>query len=922
MSWFAGLKVRWNLLFARDAAESRMNEEMSFHIEMETERLVREERLSPGEARRRALVTFGGMTQHKETLRDGWGLPWLGGLALDFKLGLRMLRKYPGLTVVGGLAMAFGFWVGAVTFEMVNLAMNPSLPLPDGDRIVQLQNWDIIRNDGEPRVLHDFVAWQDGLSTVTDLGAWRDVSRNLVSAGGDARGVEVAEITASAFRIAPASPLLGRVLLETDERSDAAPVVLLGYDVWQARFAGDSAVLGRSIQLGDTYASVIGVMPKGFAFPVSHELWIPLKTAELHPAPGQGPAITIFGRLAPGRSMQEAQAELSVAGRRAAAEFPATHQRLLPRVLPYTSVFAQMSGRDRPIFVSINIMAIMLIVLVSSNVALLLFARAATREGELVVRSALGASRSRIVMQLFAEALVLGVVAATVGLVTAEFALQKLGVTFLETNLGRLPFWYDLSLSPSTILYSVGLTVLGAAIAGALPALKVTRGLGSRLKQATAGAGGLQFGGVWTAVIVTQIACTVAFPAIAFVEYRELLRIRSFNVGFAADEFLGLRIEMDAATESAGNVDSANAAQLARYRSSLEELGRRIAAEPGVRGVTLVDRLPRMSHREDLIEMENPEHAAALARQAATSGKGPLLRGDGANNPVNQVSIASISPSYFDVLESPVLAGRAFHSGDLAPGARVVIVDQGFVDRMLGGRNAIGQRVRFAPARQADGTLSEDERPWYQIVGVVRELGMSYPTNQGRAAGLYFPLDLATPGPYHMMVHAQGDPMALAPRLRELGSAVDPTLRLADLQRADEVTNAIQWVLTTWLRITVVLTAIALLLSLAGIYAVLSFTVARRTREIGVRVALGASRLRVIAAIFRRPLIQVVIGVVAGGALIAAGWFTLSEEGLSLGQSGAILAYATLMFAVCLLACIVPTHRALRVEPTEALRAE
>ncbi len=165
--------------------------------------------LSPDEARRRALVTFGGVTQHQETLRDGRGLAWLGGLSLDFKLGLRMLRKYPGLTLVGGLAMAFGFWVGAVTFEMVTLAVNPKLPLPGGDRIVQIRNWDAVTNWAEPRALHDFIAWRQSLSTVTDLGAWQDVTRNLVSADGEARGVAVAEITASAFTIAPTPAAAG-----------------------------------------------------------------------------------------------------------------------------------------------------------------------------------------------------------------------------------------------------------------------------------------------------------------------------------------------------------------------------------------------------------------------------------------------------------------------------------------------------------------------------------------------------------------------------------------------------------------------------------------------------------------------------------------------------------------------------------------
>ena len=212
------------------------------------------------------------------------------------------------------------------------------------------------------------------------------------------------------------------------------------------------------------------------------------------------------------------------------------------------------------------------------------------------MRNALGASRSRIVVQMFAEALVLGGVAAVVGLVASHFVLRSWGVNFLEVNLGRLPFWYDLRLSPATVLFAIGLTVLGSAIAGVMPALKVTRGMGSRLKQAAAGAGGLQFGGVWTAVIVVQVAITVAFPALVYVEQWQLRRAQAFPAGFASEEYLAVRIEMDAPIVPGANVDAARAAQRASFASTVDELRRRVAAEPVVAGVTFVDRLPRTSH--------------------------------------------------------------------------------------------------------------------------------------------------------------------------------------------------------------------------------------------------------------------------------------------------------------------------------------
>ena len=922
MRWLSALRARVILLFAPKGAESRMNDEMDFHIEMETDRLMREQGLPWEAARRQALVTFGGMTQHKETMRDARGLAWLAGMSLDFKLGFRMLRKYPGLTVVGGLAMAFGIWVGAVVFQMVHVLMQPTLPLPDGDRIVQIRNYDVKESRLEKRMVHDFMLWRQTLKSVTDLGAYREVPRNLISGDKEARAMQVVEITASAFRIAPARPHLGRVLSADDERAGSPPVIVIGHEVWKNRFASDPNIIGRTAQLGDEFPTIVGVMPEGFRFPKSHDIWSPLRVEQLEQAPRAGSSITVFGKLAPGASLKTAQAELTTLGKRLATELPATHAHLQPQVGPYAEMFNSPNSTDTMLMGSFNFFAIMFIALICSTVALLLFARAATRESEIVVRSALGASRSRIVMQLFAEALVLGAVAAVVGLLAANFALVRWGTVFLEENMGPLPFWYDLRISPVTVLYVAGLTLIAAAIAGVLPGLKVTRGLGSRLKQGTAGAGGLQFGGVWTAVIITQVAFTVAFPIVIYVEQRELRRIRTFDANFAAKEYLGLFIESEAPAGSTWqSADSASrAAQSARFGAARERFRERLSTEPGVLGVTFVDRLPRDYHRDNFIELQDTSAAAALAERIEAKVL-PPLGGDAAFDHLNEVSMAFIDPSYFAVLRTPILAGRAFTSGDLGPDAHVAIVDEGFVHRVLQGRNAIGQRFRWVPARMPDGTLSEAPRPWYEIVGVVKDLGMAHAANGRRPAGAYFPVDVKTAGPLHMIVHVQGDPMTMASRVREVAAAVDPTLQVSNLQALDKVADPLLWVLRLWIKISSMLVGVALLLSLAGIYAVLSFTVARRTREIGVRVALGASRRKLVVAIFRRPLIQVSLGVLAGTLLIGLLGYGLTG-GLTFTQFGMLALYASLMFGVCLLACIVPTRRALGVEPMEALRVE
>jgi predicted permease len=743
------------------------------------------------------------------------------------------------------------------------------------------------------------------MRSLTDVGAYRDVGANLVGADGGARPAVAAEITAAAFRIAPERPLHGRVLTAADERPGAAPVVVLGYEVWRERFDGDPRVVGRDVRIGASFATVVGVMPEGYAFPTAHELWMPLRTDVPGLEPLQGGEITVFGRLAPGMTIENAQAELTAIGKRLAADHPRTHAQIQPHVLPYAQ-FNVPTGDVYTVVALSYFFIVALVAVVCCTVALLLFARAAARETEILVRSALGASRRRIVTQLFAEALVLAGVAAAVGLAMAQLALTRLGRPYLEMNYGRLPFWYDFDLSPLTIGWALLLAVLGAAIAGVLPARKITRGLGTRLRAGTTGGGGVSFGGVWTAVIVVQVALTVAFPAVVMLVRSEVKRVEAYDFGFPAREYLAVNVQVDGPTDDALTPETRRARD-ARYTASLDALRRRLEAEPGIAGVAFVDELPGQSHpwrRLDVVSMAGTPAAAAAT--------------------------ASVDPSYFDVMQAPVLSGRPFNGGDLSPEARAVIVDQGFADVVMGGRNPVGHHLRIHSGYAPDSNPSQ--LPRYEIVGLVKELGMSsMTTKRARTPGLYFAAAPGRRGASTLIVRGRGEPLAVAPRIRELAASVDPTLRIEAMARIDQTKTPKLWFLGLWMRIIGGLTAVALLLSLAGIYAVLSYTVARRTREIGVRVALGSDARRVITSIFRKPLTQVAIGVVAGAGLIVLGtigaqntteFSAFKGRGLTTGELAMLVGYSILMLGVCLLACVVPTMRALRVQPTEALRAE
>ncbi len=713
-----------------------------------------------------------------------------------------------------------------------------------------------------------------------------------------------AEISASAFRIAPERPLLGRVLYESDEHAGAAPVVVISHDVWTRRFNGDPGIVGRTVRIGNRFPAVVGVMPEGYAFPVAHHVWLPLRTDVTGVEPRQGIAITVFGRLAPGATFETAEAELTTIGKRLAAEHPTTHAQLEPRVIPYTHMSVnnnEMTGMKALSYFFV----VMLVLVVCSTVALLVFARTAARETEILVRSALGASRRRIVTQLFAEALVLSGVAVVVGLAAAQVALRVWGEPYLMMayDVAQLPFWIDFTLSPTTIISALALAAIGAVVTGVMPARKITRGLGAGLRAGTAG-GGVSFGGVWTAVIVTQVALTVAFPSVVMLVRGESRRIAAYDAGFPTRDYLGVILSVNGALEETLVPDTA--AALARLRTSLQSLRQRLEADPGIAGVTFVDELPGEHHLSRRLEIMS-------------------LPG----TPSSVVATAAVDPSYFAVLQAPIIAGRGFTSGDLDSGAHVVIVDQAFADIVMGGRNPIGHRVRMRSSEMPDSIAAR--QPVYEIVGLVKELGMSAMAMPQREPGLYVPATLGTKGTRNMIVRTRGDPLAIAPRVRELAMAIDPTLQVVRITPLAQMTTPLLWFLGLWTRIIIGLTVVAIVLSLSGIYAVLAYTVARRTREIGVRVALGSSARRVITSIFRRPLIQVTLGVIAGSILIAVASLGVRRTdqfegtmspGLTVGDIALLTGYAILMLGVCMLACIVPTIRVLRVQPTEALRVE
>ncbi len=897
----ARLRSLWRGARARADIEAEMAEEFRHHLELRTEDLIRRG-LAPEDAARVARLEFGHVERHKADARASRGLRLfdeVGFSWLDVKLGVRMLAKHPGLSLVSVIGMAVAMAVGAGAFGLIDSIADPSLPLDEDERVVSLVNADV-RSPGEVdrRSVHAFVHWRGALTTMRDLAAFSGARRNLLIPQGATEAVRIARMTASGFRVARVAPMLGRPLVEADERPDAPPVVVIAYEEWRRLFDGDPAIIGRRVRLNAEVHTVVGVMPEGFKFPVSHRYWVPLRLdPTAHPV-GEGPDLHVFGRLADGATLEQARAELAMLGQRMAAEHPATHGHLRPRILPYAHPFLDIHGPGALWALRGAKLAVaLLLVVVAVNVAILVYARTATRSGEIAVRSALGASRRRIVTQLFAEAFVLSGVAAVVGLAVAGVALET-GERFMDhATGGELPFWLRFGVSTGMIGYVAGLAVLAGVIVGVLPALKATgRDVQAGLQLLASRGSQMQLGRTWTMLIVVQVAIAVAALPYALYVAAQAVERGAALPGYPADEFLqaSLWFERDDAppADSAGALEKALRSQ---FVASAGELLRRIEADPVVSGVTFASGLPG---GEEFVRAE-VEVEGADARQ--------MVR-------VNRVDV-----DFLDVFDIPVLAGRPFAASDSAEGANTIVVDRAFVERLLDGRNALGRRVRQV-ARTRRGEV--ETGPWLEIVGVVPAVGVS--------------ADLELPDP--MLYQAVGleriegalavrmrdgtSPASYVARLRTLAAEVDPALHLYELRTTTEAEREQRQGLLYVAVGVVMVTASVLLLSAAGIYAMMSFTVARRRREIGIRAALGAAPGRLLGSIFARASAQLGVGVAAG--LVLAFAVDAAMGGGPLSREGTVLlpSVAALMLVIGLLAAILPARRGLAVQPTEALREE
>jgi putative ABC transport system permease protein len=889
----------WRWVVRRNP-EQELTEELEFHLEQRTREYIARG-LSPEAARQAATERFGDATRVRdactpilaadrasEQRRTLWRVSWL-----DVKLGLRMFVKYPGLSLVSVIGMAVAIAIGAGYFTVLGTWLDSSLPLPEGERIVSIRK---VGGGGVDNASGaEFLQWRDELKTVRDLGTFRDQRRNL-AAEGRIDVVEVAAMTASGFRVARTAPVMGRVLTDDDERPGAPPVVVIGFEEWQRRFAGDPRILERTLRLDDTVYAIVGVMPQGFGFPINYKYWVPL-----YVSPNIGDdRLFVFGRLADGFSMKEARAEVATIGDRMAAALPNGRSERRARVIGYTHAFIGIQGPEMELAMrAFQFGLSVLLLIVAINVAVLVYARTATRLGEIAVRTALGASRARVVSQLFVEALVPSVIAAVVGLAMAKVAIGKIldAVGSEGDGASRLLVLMDFSLTPAVILYVTGLALVAAVIAGVIPALKAT---GKRVQRGLqyfgTRANGAQLGPMWTAMIVLQVAVAVALLPLALYAGAQFFSLAAKRPAVGANGLVRASIGLSREGRAEG-VDN-------RLPELTNALAQRLAADPEIAAITFTDRFPGQEGFASF-EVEDATTATAM-----TTAKGPIVPG----------RPSEVAPNLFDVFEIPVVAGRGFSEADVRPQPTVVIVDDTFVQKV--GGNVIGRRIRYSASYEGDVTNS----PWYEIVGVVPAFSTDFtapngPSPQGPSPRVFHP---GRPGRMSTMIlRLSGSPSPqLTPRLRQIAATVHPGLRLETVEGVVETWNNSQKFMRLMATAIIVVMSSVLLLSAAGIYAMMSFTVARRRREIGIRAALGADARRILAGIFRRAATQLAAGVALGIA-VAATLDWLADGAFAGGNTLALVpSVVGVMVVVGLIAAVVPARRGLAVQPTEALRDE
>ncbi len=900
--------------------EGELDEELRFHIEKEIERNVARG-MSPAEARRVALVEFGGVERVREECRDVRGVRLLEDLLQDLRYALRVLAKSPAFTLVSVFSLALGISVNATVFGFVNAVMLRPLSLPDHAELVRIQD------DNLP-AYSDYLAFNERAPVFRGLAAY-DFDSFQLTAGDSPARADVALVSGNYFDVLGVRPALGRGFsAEEGERPGASAVAVISHGLWQSRFGADPAVVGKTFNLRRVPFTIIGVAPRefnGVSLGYRHDLWIPFAAEVLLRPEGNrivnpdSYQVHVIGRLAPGVGLAQAQAAVEVVAaqqdqvRKAPlfidnpAEQPAAST---PRAVSWATA-VEMGPHDRQqswlgVVAVLTVVGLVLLA-ACANVANLLLGRAAGRRREIAVRLALGASRGRIVRQLMTESIVLALLGAAAGLILSRWAGDLLlWLLYRHSPAEVSAVTLDLSLDWRMLLYAMLIAVSTGVAFGLVPALQSSRpDVVSDLKTETAARGpGRRRLTFRNALVVTQVAISTLLLIPAGLLLRSVRLAETSGYGFAiADRYVA-------------SVDLGALGYDERRRRLVgEQLLDKVRETPGVRSATMSQIVP-LAGGTMVVTLEIEGEAQGRQGADVFTENGPSIH---ALDQPGSLYLNMVDTHYFETMGIPLVAGRDFTERDDATAPDVIVVNETLARRLAPNGQALGRRlIERDPMTGKPGSV--------EVVGVARDAKYIWPSERPRYFA-YRPVRQTGQGELgaaHLIVHAAGDLATLSKQVRSTAIAVDPDLSVEGVARLDELierhvgeTKLVIWV-------SAAVGALALLLAAIGLYGVMAYAVAGRTKEIGIRMALGAGRVRVRRMILAEGLALAAAGTLAG-LLISAACMRLMQSllyGISPTDPLTYVAVALFLTAVALLACYVPARRATKVDPMVALRYE
>jgi putative ABC transport system permease protein len=878
------VKRLFRLPFSRDRARRDVDSELDFHLEGRVEELIARG-MSREDAEREARRRFGDRSQVEaeveridvSTHKRRALLERLGDVRQDAVFAIRQLRRSPGFTFIAVLTLALGIGANSAIFSVVYGVMLRPLPYDRGDRIVAITEsangnyWNAI-------TFGDYATWKARQKSFDVIGAsWGSPPLTLTGFG-DPTPVAAGRASANYWKVMHIAPVRGRYFSDDEDHEGAAPTIVISYALWKNRLGGDTAIIGRTLTLNGTERVVIGVAPPEYIlYPPAERVWVPLATPLSKDVDHSDHELGVYGLLRAGISIEQGRREIAELQRGIATQFTEAGVASQVRV---QSLADSVVGPERILLLTLLGAVALVLLIVCANVANLLIARSAVRRTEIAVRAALGASRGRIVAQLVVESILLGLAGGVLGV-----AVAVAGTRFLITSPLAVPRLQDVTVNGPVLVFAFALSIGCAVLFGLMPALRAAR---LDLQQALRDGGRESATGVRgrsrTVLVVAELCLTQVLVIAAGLLIRSGILLQSVSPGFATANLLVTNLVLPS---SRYPTDDAREA-------AYQRIGNAIAAVPGVTSVgrTLIA----------------PIHGGGWNCQAWHEGA------DSNDPSAVSADVRSADPGFFSAIGDPILLGRAFSSSDVAGGPHVVIVNQTLARRLFGSANPIGRHMGSC-------IFGGDKPVWLEVVGVTQDMRANGLADEAPPE-LYAPTTQFVNGYNAYVIRGAVPVLTLLPTIRRAVASVDPLLALSAVSTMDDAIGRTLALPRFTMRLLSLLGAIGLVLALVGVYGVITYVVAQRTREMGIRIALGADRGEIQWMLVRQGLAFGLAGVAIGSvaSLAVTRYLSALMFGVTAHDPLTFGAVAGLLVLVSVCASWIPARRATRIDPLTALR--